>query len=69
MNLLEHHILKIYGEVDITDKFTAQVGHPPMERLIDADMEIDCYGRKKRTKRTFLDSEWEKAKKDGFYLA
>ena len=69
MNLLEHYILKIYGEEDVTDKFMAQAGNHPMERLIDADMEIDCYGRKERTKHISLESEWEKANKDGFYLA
>lgn len=61
MNLLEHYIDKIVKE---TKRKT-----PRGTDVVEAEMVVDCYGVKEQTTRLFLPSEWEKAKKDGYYLA
>jgi hypothetical protein len=37
--------------------------------IVEVEMIINCYGVKEQTIHIFLPSEWEKAKKDGYYLA
>ena len=60
MNLLEHYIDEI---IKVTNRKT-QHGTD----IVEVEMVIDCYGVKEQTKHIFLPSEWEKAKKDGYYL-
>ena len=69
MNLLENWIEKIYGEKDITDEFIKRVGHAPHERLILAELDINCYGCKEHVQQRFYETEWNAAKKNGYYLA
>lgn len=61
MNLLEHYIDEIIKET----KRKTQYGTD----IIEVEMIIDCYGVKEKTTHTFLPDEWEKAKKDGYYMA
>ena len=61
MNLLEHYIEKIIKET----KHKTQHGTD----IVEVEMIIDCYGVKEQTTHLFLPSEWEKAKKDGYYMA
>lgn len=60
MNLLEHYIVKIYSEeTQVHDGIT----------FVEVDMDIDCWGRKERVKKLFGFTEWEYAKKKGYYMA
>ena len=61
MNLLEHYIDEIIKET----KRKTQYGTD----IVEVEMVIDCYGVRERTTHMFLPSEWEKAKKDGYYMA
>ena len=61
MNLLEHCIEKVIKET----KRKTQHG----TEIIEVDMIVNCYGIEEKTTHIFLPSEWEKAKKDGYYLA
>jgi hypothetical protein len=61
MNLLEHYIDEI---INVTERKT-QKGTD----IVEVEMIINCYGVKEQTIHIFLPSEWEKAKKDGYYLA
>ena len=61
MNLLEHYIDEI---IKVTNRKT-QHGTD----IVVVEMVVDCYGIKERTTHIFLPSEWEKAKKDGYYLS
>ena len=69
MNLVEHHILAILREEDITDGFERRAGYRPHERLFRVDMEINCYGHEERVRRDFFEGELKRAKERGFYLA
>lgn len=69
MNLLENWIEKIYSEKDITEDFVKRVGHAPYERLIQVELDINCYGRKEHVQQRFYETEWNAAKKNGYYLA
>jgi hypothetical protein len=61
MNLLEHYIKEIL-------KVTERKTHRGTD-IIEVEMIVDCYGIVEQTKHIFLPVEWEKAKKDGYYLA
>ena len=69
MNLLENWIEKIYSEKDITDEFIKRVGYAPHERLIQVELDINCYGCKEHVQQHFYETEWNAAKKNGYYLA
>lgn len=56
MNLLEHYILEIHSEEVYED-------------LVIADVTINCYGRKERKKHVETRKNWEREKKQGWYLA
>lgn len=61
MNLLEHYIKEVIKETECkTERGTD---------YIEVEMIVDCYGIIEQTTHLFLPSEWEKAKKDGYYLA
>lgn len=61
MNLLEHYIDEVISEEERVS--------PQGTKYIKVTMLIDCYGVKEQTTHLFLPSEWEKAKKNGYYLA
>lgn len=61
MNLLEHYIEEVIKET----KRKTQRGTD----LVEVEMIVDCYGVIEQTTHIFLSGEWEKAKKDGYYLA
>lgn len=69
MNLLEHYVLKIYSEKDITDKFEFHVGYRPFEKLYLLDMEIECYGKRERVQKKCYEAEYNAIKNKGYYLA
>ena len=68
MKLVENYIKKIYSEEDITDKYREQIKKEPSEKLIQVDIEYNCYGSVRRDKMTFLQSMWEEAKRKGYFL-
>ena len=68
MNLVENYIKKIYSEEDITEKYREQIKKELSEKLIQVDIEYNCYGSVRRDKMTFLQSMWEEAKRKGYFL-
>lgn len=62
MNMIEHHILEIHSEEDVTKMFEEKLGFPPKEPLLDVELTYDCYGQVVREKRYFFQTEWEVAK-------
>lgn len=69
MNLLEHYIKEIHSVKDITNKFTDRAGYEPGEPLLEVDLTYDCYGVVKRGKMTFWKSNFERAKKQGYFMS
>ena len=69
MNLLEHYIKEIHSVKDITNKFTERTGYVPDEPLLQVELTYDCYGVVKRTAETFWQSNFERAKKQGYFMA
>ncbi len=61
MNLLEHYIDEVIKETNLKTPYGTDI--------VEVEMMIDCYGVRERTTHMFLPSEWEKAKKDGYYMA
>ena len=53
MNLLESYIKKIHSVTDVTEGFITS----------------ECYGVTERVKKMFWKSEFEKVKKDGYYMS
>ena len=69
MNLLEHYIKEIHNVQDVSDKFVKTTGIKPKEPLYEVDVTVDCYGVVERTRKIMSKSEFEQAKKQGYYLA
>ena len=69
MNLLEHYVEKIYGVEDVTKEFEERIDHAPHEKLYEVDMDINCYGVKKRVKKRLFEKEYLFMKKNGYYMA
>lgn len=44
-------------------------GYEPKETLFEVDLTSVCYGVTERTKKMFWKSEFEKIKKDGYYMS
>ncbi|MBO6127552.1 MAG: hypothetical protein J6P79_01490 [Pseudobutyrivibrio sp.] len=61
MNLLEHYIKEVIKETKHKNHLVTDI--------IEVEMVVDCYGIKEQTTHVFLPSEWEQAKKDGYYMA
>ena len=61
MNLLEHYIDEIISEVKIQNPENGN-GYYRVNVI------VDCYGVKQQINRIFLIDEWEKAKKQGYYM-
>ena len=69
MNLLEHYIKEIHSVTDITNKFTERCGYIPNEPLLEVDLTYDCCGVVIRTTKRFWKSNFERAKKQGYFMA
>lgn len=69
MNLLEHYIKEIHSVQDISDKYERAIRHKPKEPLYEVDVTVDCYGVVERTRKIMSKSEFEQAKKQGYFLA
>ena len=69
MNLLEHYIKEIHSVQDVSDKFEKETGHKPKEPLYEVDITVDCYGTVERKRKFMSKSEFEQAKKQGYFLA
>ena len=68
MNLLEHYIKEIHSVTDITSKVIERCGYEPSEPLLEVDLTYDCYGVVMRNKRIFRESDFEIAKKQGYFM-
>lgn len=51
------------------NEFKKNVGHPPCRPMVKVKMKVNCYGREEDTERTFFIDEWEKAQRQGYYMA
>lgn len=61
MNLLEHYIKEIHEVKEVKQDWGS---------FISADLTISCYRDPERVQTSFMNwEEWEKVKKQGFYLA
>ena len=69
MNLLEHYIKEIHSVQDISDKYVRATGSEPKEPLYEVDVTVDCYGVIERTRKIMNKSDFEQAKKQGYFLA
>lgn len=69
MNLLKHYIKEIHSISDITDRFIKRCGYEPDEALLEVDLTYDCYRVIKRKKEIFWKSNFEEARKCGYFMA
>ena len=69
MNLLEHYIKEIHSVQDVSNKFEKETGHKPKEPLYEVDVTVDCCGVVERKRKFMSKSEFEQAKKQGYFLA
>ena len=69
MNLLEHYIKEIHSVQDISDKYEKATRYKPKEPLYEVDVTVDCYGVVERTRKIMSKSDFEQAKKQGYFLA
>ena len=69
MNLLEHYIKEIHSVQDISDKYEKAIRHKSKEPLYEVDVTVDCYGVVERMKKIMSKSDFEQAKKQGYFLA
>lgn len=61
MNLIEHYIKEVHSEEIIAEDWGS---------FVQVEVTINCYGRIERVKTSFSTiKEWEKAKKQGYYMA
>ena len=67
--MLESHIKKIHSVTYVTEDFMKHCGYEPKETLFEVDLTYVCYGVTERTKKMFWKSEFEKVKKDGYYMS
>ena len=65
MNLLEHYIKEVHFVTDVTNK----LAYPTSEPLYAVDLTYDCYGVTERKVKHFYKSEWEEARKKGYFMA
>ena len=71
MNALDHHILEILEEKDVTERIIEEWGDEDWitsKRWIETTLIIDCEGRIEKTTQLFNDSMWETVKEERNYL-
>lgn len=61
MNILEHYIDEIISEEKVQNPENGN-------EYYRVNAIVDCYGCKEQINRLFLIDEWEKAKKQGYYM-
>ena len=69
MNLLEHYIKEIHSVQDVSDKYEKATGRKPKEPLYEVDVTVNCYGAAELKREFMSKSEFEQAKKQGYFLA
>ena len=69
MNLLEYYIKEIHSVQDVSDNFARATGHKPKDPLYEVDITVNCYGVVERKRELMSKSEFEQAKKQGYFLA
>lgn len=69
MNLLEHYIKEIHSVQDVSDKFEKETRGKLKEPLYEVDITVNCYGVVERERKFMSKSEFEQAKKQGYFLA
>lgn len=69
MNLLEHYIKEVHSVEDVTNEFEESNGYPSKEPMLKVKLCVDCYGIEKDVEEIFFLSQWEEAKKNGYYMA
>ena len=69
MNLLEHYIKEIHSVQDVSDKYERAIRQKPKEPLYEVNITVDCYGVVERMRKFMSKSEFEQAKKQGYFLA
>ena len=69
MNLLEHYIKEIHSVQDVSDKFARATGRKPKDPLYEVDITVNCYGAVERKREIMRKSDFEQAKKQGYFLA
>lgn len=69
MNLLEHYIVEIHSEKDITNEFIEHCGYVPEEPLLQIDLTYNCYGLIERNTKLFWASNWDGIKATGYFLS
>lgn len=69
MNLLEHYIKEIHSVHDVSDEFEKATGSKPKEPLYEIDITVNCYGVVERKRKIMSKSDFEQAKKQGYFLA
>ena len=69
MNLLEHYIKEIHSVQDVSDEYVRATESELKEPLYEVDVTVDCYGVVERTRKIMSKSEFEQAKKQGYFLA
>ena len=69
MNLLEHYIKEIHNVKDVSDKFEEATGNESKEPLYEIDVTFDCYGVVEHKRGFMSKSDFEQAKKQGYFLA
>lgn len=68
MNILEQYIDEVYSVEDVTKEMEEHVIAVGDERWLRVRMKVDCYGSKSDTEQIFRASEWEEAKKKGYFM-
>lgn len=69
MNKIEHYIKKIHSVEDVTKEYSKYVGWKGSAKpIVKVDMTVDSYGIVKRVSDVFSEYEWNKIKKQGYYL-
>ena len=61
--------LKVLVPMYFEDKYEKAIRQKPKEPLYEVDVTFDCYGVVERNKRIMSKSEFEQAKKQGYFLA
>lgn len=61
MNILEHYIDEIISEQNVQNPENGN-------EYYRVNAIVDCYGTKEQINRLFMIDEWEKAKKQGYYM-
>lgn len=68
MNILENYIDEVYSVEDVTEQMEEHGIAVGGERFFRVRMSVDCYGNKSVKKQIFRASEWEEAKKKGYFM-